>query len=112
MPGTSNRLRAQLRQHTARAWEAEMSAALGALAIKFEEWKAGTLSSTDLHAAIHDYHHGIAREIWKRFASNNPKMPLAHAVAAGYVTKESLSPEVLEHIEPMVEFFQDLEGSK
>ena len=89
-----------------------MKAALGALATKFDEWKAGRMSSADLHAAIHDYHNGIGREIWKRFSTNNPKMPLAHAVAVGLVSKESLPAEVLEHIEPMVEFFQEQERSE
>ena len=86
-----------------------MQAALGVLAARFDEWKVGTISSADLHAAIHEYHNGIGRDIWKRFSTNNPKMPLAHAVAVGLIARESLSAEVLEHIAPMVEFFQEQE---
>ena len=109
MPETSKKMKALLRQHAGRAWEAEMKAALGGLAAKFEEWRAGSMSSADLHAAIHEYHDGIGREIWKRFATNNPTMPLAHAVAIGLVTMESLPAEVQEHIAPLVEFFQEQE---
>ena len=61
MPEPSKKMKAMLRQHAGRAWEAEMKAALGALATKFDEWKAGRMSSADLHAAIHDYHNGIGR---------------------------------------------------
>ncbi len=87
-----------------------MKAALGKLAAKFGEWESGGLSSADLHAAIHEYHDGIGREIWKRFATNNPAVSLAHAVAAGFVTKESLPGDVQDPIAGMVEFF--LEGER
>ena len=109
MQQTSKRMKALIRQHAGRAWEAEMKAALGALATKFGEWEAGRMSGGDLHAAIHEYHDGIGREIWKRFATNNPDVSLAHAVAAGFVTKESLPCEVQEHIASMVEFFLETE---
>lgn len=112
MPETSKKMRALLRQQASRAWEAEMKAALQALAAKFDMWKAGTMSSADLDAAIHGYHAGIAREIWRRFSTNDAKMPLSHAVAVGLVTKESLPAEVLEHIAPMVEFFEEQERSE
>jgi hypothetical protein len=86
-----------------------MKAALEDLAAKFDTWKAGRISSADLDAAIHRHHDGIAREIWRRFSTNDAKVPLAHAVAVGLVTKESLPAEVLEHIAPMVEFFEEQE---
>ncbi len=105
----SKALKKELRQHADRAWEAEMKAALGALAAKFDEWRAGSLSSGDLDAAIHAYHNGIAREIWRRFSRSDRKMPLAHAVAVGLIDEKSLPPEVQEHIASMVEFFRERE---
>ena len=84
-----------------------MKIAPGRLAARFRDWEAGQLSSSDLHAAIHEYHDGTGRDIWKRFATNNPKVPLAYAVATGVVTRESLPREVQEHIAGMVEFFQE-----
>jgi len=107
MAEISKKLKQRLRQYASRAWDAEVQATLQALAVKFERWKKGGMSSADLNDAIHEYHDGVAREIWKRFSTNKPGMPLAHAVAAGFVTKESLPAEVLEHIESMVEYFQD-----
>lgn len=109
MRETSKTLKKELRQHADRAWEAEMKAALGALAAKFDEWRAGSLPSGDLDAAIHAYHDGAAREIWRRFSTSDRKMPLAHAVAMGFVKEESLPAEVREHIASMVEFFRDQE---
>ena len=109
MHETSKKMKALLRQYADLACEAEMKAALGVLAAKFCEWEAGRLSSADLHALIHKYHDGIGREIWRRFTSNDPDVSLAHAVAAGFVTKESLPGEVQDHIAGMVEFFLEEE---
>lgn len=108
----SKALKKELRQHADRAWEAEMRAALGALAAKFDHWRAGSMSSADLDAAIHEYHDGVAREIWKRFSTNKREMPLAHAVAVGLIDEATLPLEVREHIASMVEFFREQEQSK
>jgi hypothetical protein len=105
----SKRLKKELRQHVGRAWEAEMKAALGDLAAKFDGWRAGHVSTADLDAAIHKYHDGAAREIWRRFSTNDLKMPLAHAVAVGLIEEQSLSPEVRDHISSMVAFFREQE---
>jgi hypothetical protein len=83
----SKSLKKELRQHADRAWEAEMKAALGALAAKFDEWRAGSLSSADLDSGIHAYHDGIAREIWRRFSGSDRKIAIAHAVAAGLIDR-------------------------
>ena len=107
MAEPSKKMKKLLRQHAGRAWEAETAAALRALSLKFDEWKNGRLSSADLHDAIHQYHDGVGREIWNRFATNKAELPIAHAVSEGFVTKESLPPEVLEHIGPLLEFFQN-----
>lgn len=83
-----------------------MKAALEALALKFDQWRAEAISSTDLHDAIHEYHHGIGREIWKRYATNDPETSLAYAVAVGFLSRESLPQEVAEHIASSVDFFE------
>jgi len=109
MRDTPKRMKKELRQHADRAWEAEMRAALGALAAKFDDWRAGNMSSTDLNAAIHQFHDGVAREIWKRFSTNDPKIPLAHAVAVGFIDEATLPSEVRDYIGSMVEFFREQE---
>ena len=109
MRRVSKSLSKELRRHADRAWNAEMGAALGALAAKFDEWRAGSLSCADLDSAIHAYHDGTARDIWRRFSESDRKMPLAHAVAAGFIDENSLPTEVQEHIASLVEFFREQE---
>lgn len=103
------RMKDLLRQHAKRAWEAEMKAALEPLAAKFEMWKSGAMSSADLDEAIHEYHNGTAREIWKRFSTKDARMAIAHAVASGSIASESLPPEVREYIAHVVKFFLERE---
>ena len=104
---TKRRVQKLLRELAGQAWEAEMRVALGALARKFEQWEAGALSSAELHDAIHAYHDGEAREIWKRHSMPDPRIPLAHAVATGVIAKEKLPSEVLEHLLTLIELFED-----
>jgi len=109
MHGPSKKLKAALRECTRLAWEAEMRGALLPLALMFDEWKSEKLSTSDLNQAIHEYHNGAAREIWRRFATDDPTMPLAYAVASGVLPKDSLPAEVLEHIASKVEHLLELE---
>jgi len=101
-------MRKLLRHHASLAWEAEMKIALGTLADKFDQWRAGTVTSDELHQAVHEYHDGIGRDIWKRYSTNKPEIPLAHAVAAGFVNREALPQEIFSHIESTVEMFEEL----
>jgi len=97
------RLKALLREHLDRAWEAEMGAALGALGERFDQWRGGALSTADLDAAIHRYHNATARAIWKHYAGDDLEVALVGAVVRGVITRESLPPEVLERIGGLLE---------
>ncbi len=112
MSEPSKKLRKMLREQAERAWEAEMRAALGALHGKFEQWKSGEVSSGDLDRAIHEYHNGIARDIWKRYSNSRPHFQVAYAVAAGLIAKDSLPPEVQEYIASLLGFYEDLDRKR
>ena len=102
MDKVSKKLGKLLREHRDRAWEAENRIALGALADKFDEWREGKLATDELDHAVHEYHDGIGREIWKRYALGDPGLALARAVLVGIIDRDSLPPEVLEHVSPLV----------
>ena len=94
-----------IREHADRAWETENRIALGALADKFDQWREDKLATDELDHAVHEYHDGIGRDIWKRYVLGDPALALVRAVLAGVIDRDSLAPEVLEHIEPMLPFF-------
>ena len=99
------KLKRLLAEQADRAWEAEMRSALAALAERFDQWRAGALSCDELDQAVHAYHNGIARDIWKRYAGNDPVLPVARAVALGILGRESVPPEVLAQIAGLVDLF-------
>jgi hypothetical protein len=103
MDKVSKKLNKLLREQRDRAWEAENRMALGALADQFDEWREGKLATDELDHAVHQYHDGIGREIWKRYALGDPGLALARAVLVGIIDRESLPPEVLEHVSPLVQ---------
>lgn len=103
MDKVSKKLGKLLREHRDRAWEAENRIALGALAGRFDEWREGKLATDELDHAVHEYHDGIGREIWKRYALGDPAFALARAILVGIIDRDSLPPEVLEHVSPLVE---------
>jgi hypothetical protein len=103
MHKTSKRTRKLLREQAARAWETEMTAALNALGEQFDHWRAGDLSTDALDQAVHHYHNGKAREIWKRYTVDDPAVAVAAAVVRGVLAQSSLPAEVQEQIQPWLE---------
>jgi hypothetical protein len=99
------RVKRMIREHAGRAWETEMRAALGQLAERFDAWRADALSTDELDQAVHHYHNGTAREIWKRYQQGDPLWALAIAVARGVIDLDSLPPEVLAQVEPLITLF-------
>lgn len=104
----SKRTKKLLREQVGRAWEAEMAAALTALGQKFDRWRAGDLSTDELAEAVHRYHEGKAREIWKRYNMGDPAMRVAAAVTHGVLKPEELPDAVREQIAPWLEMARSL----
>ena len=94
---------AELWEQAARAWETEMAAALNALGEQFDRWREGDLSTDALDQAVHEYHNGKAREIWKRYNVDDPAVAVAAAVVHGVLEPGSLPAEVQEQIQPWLE---------
>jgi hypothetical protein len=80
-----------------------MAAALKALGEQFDRWRAGDLSTDALDRAVHEYHYGTARRIWKRYSGNDPAVAVAAAVVHGVLEPGSLPAEVQEQIQPWLE---------
>lgn len=79
------------------AYERELRAALTELLQVFHEWEAGKLNSFEMSEAIHKYHDGTARTLYKLYAMDCSREDwlLDAAVSHGIVSKEEL-PAVLQ----------------
>jgi hypothetical protein len=99
---TPKRLRRELGRLAAKAEELELRAALQPLAADFRRWEAGAIDSFDLKALIHDFHNGPARQIYLRYDTRDPALPIAAAIASGLLDPADLSTEILADLEPLI----------
>lgn len=67
-PAKSSKVdRQQVRDLLATAYERELTEALRDLASQVNDWKRRRINAFDLTDAIHDFHDGIARDLWKHY---------------------------------------------
>jgi hypothetical protein len=102
----SKRMKRQLRDYAARAYEAELSRALGALEQQFATWRSGQISAGELSDRIYTYTRGPARELHQRYNANLDDMQVAHAIVTGLLPRDELPAELLEALQPIIAFYE------
>lgn len=90
----------KLRELDAKAHEAELGRALRALFSTFQRWDRGELDSFDMSDAVHRFHDGTAREIWKRHDGYFPDLSVARAIAEGLIDRAAVPPDLLALLAP------------
>jgi hypothetical protein len=88
------------------AHDRELREALADLRGQFGRWERNEIGSFDLNDLVHQFHDGVSREIWKRYATNHLEPAIASAVVAGILRKEELPPDLLKHISNLIEFYE------
>lgn len=106
MPELPKHLKRLLREHAGQAHEEELRRALLPLADDFDRWRRGEMSSGELSERIHAFHHGPAREIWKRYNHATPELTVAHAIGEGILPRDGVAPELLEVLGPALSFYE------
>lgn len=107
MTGPPKRIRRLIREYSSLAYEAELRLALQSLAKKFDTWRSGELSSFDLSDAIHEFHDGTSRDLWKSYNLGQAEWALARAVHSGALDRAVVPPELLDHLGPYFEFLEE-----
>ena len=98
--------RKAIRDAASVAYERELAAELEEVAQAFIEWKAGRLNAFDVSEAIHEFHQGASRELFKRYEAGSTSLPdfaLASAVIAGFLELEEIASPGRDHIAKVVE---------
>ncbi|HSB82226.1 MAG TPA: hypothetical protein VLM91_25910 [Candidatus Methylomirabilis sp.] len=96
-----------IRQYAGIAHEEELRRALVPLAAKFDEWRVGSLSSGELSDAIHEFHNGPSRELFKTYNEPAPlDMAVAYAIATGVLDDKSMERPLLELLVPAIQFYR------
>ena len=101
--------RRAIRELAGLAYERELAAELAKLRVEFDAWAAGDMNAFELEQAIHRFHHGVARELYNRYA---PGSTLPHAVAAsimrGTISSTEIPAPAREHLDRLVAVFSEL----
>jgi hypothetical protein len=106
MAESPERIKRQVREWAAIAHERDLREALGELRGHFARWERGEIDSFELNQRVHRFHQDASREIWKRYSRNPLEPAVASAVAAGVIRRDELTPELLNHIAGMIEFYE------
>jgi len=101
-------IKRELHELRAKAWEAELGDALLPIADLFDTWRRGEASAFELVEAIHVFHQGDSREIWKKYQWSDTEMLLAQALEDGHLRREQISGSVYTVLEPYVERLREL----
>jgi hypothetical protein len=94
-----------LREIASAVYESEAQRVLEGLEAKFLRWRAGEVASSELLAAIHEFHQVGSRDLWSRYQSLKEPEIVARGIALGFLPKRELPAPLLEKLAPLVEFF-------
>ncbi len=93
-----------IREHAARAYEAELGQAVGKLEAQFAFWRGGQISAGELSDRIYTFTRGPARELWERYNARIDDTLVAHANMIGRLPRETIPAALLEALQPILAF--------
>ncbi|MCL5261469.1 MAG: hypothetical protein M1561_07380 [Gammaproteobacteria bacterium] len=99
-------IKKQLCELSGVAYKRELDSALSDLHKLFEAWQQNKINCWDLSDAIHKFHDGISRDLYKQYvmSGSHYSLPVAYALARKILCREEISDEVYQLIEPMLSF--------
>ena len=100
--------RRRLRELATQAYERELAAELAGLEQTFARWRGGELTVFEVEAAVHRFHQGPARELFKRY-DMAPDWPVAAAIVHGILKEDEVPPEIRDLLRVNVDFLREQE---
>ncbi len=97
----SKSLRQKLRQMAGIAYERELATASEALRQEFDRWKNKEIDVFELNDRIHEFHHGISRELYNRYTGKEmaDSICVASALHRGILSREEIGEDVFLSVE-------------
>jgi hypothetical protein len=85
------------------AYERDLGRCLEVLAKKFDAWRKIEISVWDLDKRIHEYHHEIARTLYKGYTFSNPIFIVAFGVAQGVLSIDEVDESCRDRVHSLSE---------
>jgi hypothetical protein len=96
--------RKALRHWATIAYDRELGSELAKLGAAIDAWRAGERSPHAVHDEIHQFHDGVARDLYRFYTRAEPASAVAQALVAGVIAEVELPPELLPPLQPLVQF--------
>ena len=97
----------RLRELSARAHELALKESLNSLALKFDEWRAGKITSLKLNQLLHEYEYGESRRLWSFFNTKRHDMIIAHGFVHGLLTEAEIGVDLIKELDSAIQFYRD-----
>ena len=83
------------------AYEREQATASDALLQEFQRWKNKEIDVFELNDRIHEFHHGISRELYNRYSGNEMILSwcVANALHRGILSREEVGEDLFLSVE-------------
>jgi hypothetical protein len=102
-PSLTPAARRAIRDAAAKAYQRELTAELGRLHNAFVEWKAGSLSATELSTKLHRRSAEVERELAKDYKYNaNLDLAVARAIDRGVLAEDEIAEPAREHLRSLI----------
>ena len=108
----SKSLRRNIRDLAAVAHNRELGAELRRLDDLFSQWRNGQLGAHELNEAIHHFHDGPSRHLWKIYTDSDPSLAVASAIARGVLQEQEIPAPAAEELRAMVAGFSKLHNER
>lgn len=96
--------RKALRRWASTAYDRELGAELAKLGTAIEAWRTGKSSPHAVSDEIHQFHDGVARDLFRFYTSASPESAVAQAIVSGVIAESELPPELLTILAPLIQF--------
>jgi hypothetical protein len=89
--------RKTLRKLASEVYARELDEALRDLASAFTDWKAQRIDGFMLAETIHEFHDGIARDLWARYERQSPELSVRLALEEGVIPSGEVPTDPAHH---------------
>ncbi len=100
----SKKDRKALRRWAATAYDRELGLELTKLSAAIEAWRRGERTPHAVADEIHEYHDGVARDLFRFYTRADPASAVAQALVAGIVSEGELPADLITALEPLLTF--------
>ena len=104
--------RKALRRWASIAHDRELGAELAKLGAAIETWRAGKYSPHAVSEQIHQFHDGVARDLFRFYTRASPESAVAQAIVGCVIAETELPPDLLAALAPLVQFYRWEESAR